>query len=492
MSNSLEGRSPFLSKYMLEWAPRLPDKEKINGLNTKFILRELAKKYSLTQLYKQPKRGFEVPLRDWVENDLKENIYDRLSSDNSYSRSFVNKNFINKLLNNPKSFAREKRAKILWNLYSLEVWHNSFIQTTTNKIKDIQITKKVNKINVLFLTTGLGLGGAERVVLDICKNINKSIFEVSVIGVSSQKNMLDNFHQNQIHAYALNYKKTISKFFNSIIEISRHIKNHNIKIIHAHMFHTLVIASFLKLFNQKLRVVFTPHNSFYSMQIRRLILWILKPFRDIDTVFSKSAVSFFHKGSPAIIPNGIDINDYLKTNKDLTIQSFTFIVIGRLELMKNHRFLIDEISKLKDYDFKVKIVGSGVLEDLLKKQVSFLKLGHKIEFLGSRNDVPLLLNQSDCLLLPSLWEAFPIVLLEAAASDIPVITTPVGSISSFVDYESGYVVELNSFRNAMIEVMTNRKEARMKSNILHKKVKSNYHISDIVKQYESIYLKIVK
>ena len=88
MSNSLEGRSPFLSKYMLEWVPKLPDKEKINGLKTKFILRDLAKKYSLDQIYNQPKRGFEVPLRDWVENDLKENIYDRLGSQNSYSNNY--------------------------------------------------------------------------------------------------------------------------------------------------------------------------------------------------------------------------------------------------------------------------------------------------------------------------------------------------------------------------------------------------------------------
>jgi len=126
MSNSLEGRSPFLSKYMLEWVPKLPDKEKINGIKTKFILRDLAKKYSLNQIYNKPKRGFEVPLRDWVENDLKENIYDRLGN-NSYSQSFVSRKFINNLLQNERTFSREKRAKILWNLYSLEVWYSNFL-----------------------------------------------------------------------------------------------------------------------------------------------------------------------------------------------------------------------------------------------------------------------------------------------------------------------------------------------------------------------------
>jgi glycosyltransferase involved in cell wall biosynthesis len=304
--------------------------------------------------------------------------------------------------------------------------------------------------------------------------------------------MLINFHQNKIHTYALNYKKTINKFLNSIVEISRHIKNHNVDIIHAHMFHTLIIASLLRLFNPRLKVVFTPHNSFQKMNIRRFILWLLKPFRDIDTVFSKSAVMFFHKNSPAVIPNGINITDYLNINKSTTLKPFTFIVIGRLEFMKNHQFLINEISRLSEYDFIVKIVGSGLLEDSLKKQVSVLKLDHKIQFLGSRDDVPLLLGQSDCLLLPSLWEAFPIVLLEAAASNIPVVTTPVGSITSFVDNECGYVIKLKNFRRAMIEVMNNPKDAKIKSNKLHKKISSNYQITDIVKQYESIYHKIIK
>ena len=159
--------------------------------------------------------------------------------------------------------------------------------------------------------------------------------------------------------------------------------------------------------------------------------------------------------------------------------------------MKNHQFLINEISKLKEYDFLLKIVGSGILQDSLKKQVSLLKLDHKIEFLGSRDDVPLLLSQSDCLLLPSLWEAFPIVLLEAAASNIPVVTTPVGSISSFVDNECGYVTKLENFRSSMLEVMNNPEDAKIRSSKLYKKISSQYHIANIVKQYESVYHKII-
>ncbi len=124
MANSLEGRSPFLSKLMLELAPTLNDNFKIKGGKTKVILRELAKKYLSKSLINQKKRGFEVPLMKWVESDLRDNIFDRINK-NCYSATFIEWNFIDKLLNKKLKVSNEKRAKILWNLYCLEVWKAS-------------------------------------------------------------------------------------------------------------------------------------------------------------------------------------------------------------------------------------------------------------------------------------------------------------------------------------------------------------------------------
>jgi asparagine synthase (glutamine-hydrolysing) len=121
MSNSLEGRSPFLSKHMLEFAPQLSNKLKIKGTNTKYILRELSKKYLPLELITQPKRGFEVPLKSWIKNDLKENVFEALNN-NSYASDFIEQSFITDILENKINVSEEKRAKILWNLYCLEIW----------------------------------------------------------------------------------------------------------------------------------------------------------------------------------------------------------------------------------------------------------------------------------------------------------------------------------------------------------------------------------
>jgi len=123
MANSLEGRSPFLNKELLEYAPGINDRFKIKGSTTKYLLRQLAKKYLPKELINQPKRGFEIPLKNWVENELKEIIFDYISDKNALHRQYIDQRFMNDLLNNAVKIAGEKRAKILWTVFSMEVWY---------------------------------------------------------------------------------------------------------------------------------------------------------------------------------------------------------------------------------------------------------------------------------------------------------------------------------------------------------------------------------
>ncbi len=123
MANSLEGRSPFLCKELLEYAPGMNDNFKINGSTTKYLLRQLSKKYLPSELVNQPKRGFEIPLKSWVGHELKEVVFDYVGAANAISRTFFKAGFLNNLLNNNIKMPAEKRAKILWSLLSLEIWY---------------------------------------------------------------------------------------------------------------------------------------------------------------------------------------------------------------------------------------------------------------------------------------------------------------------------------------------------------------------------------
>jgi asparagine synthase (glutamine-hydrolysing) len=125
MANSLEVRSPFLSSSLIDITPRIKDEYKINGVKTKFLLRELAKKYLPNELINAPKRGFEVPLTSWVDNELKDNILD--SFKNGYHLNYLDKSDIDKIINNKITISKNKRAKILWSIFSLNIWHKNCV-----------------------------------------------------------------------------------------------------------------------------------------------------------------------------------------------------------------------------------------------------------------------------------------------------------------------------------------------------------------------------
>jgi asparagine synthase (glutamine-hydrolysing) len=134
MAHSLEGRSPFLSKELLEFAPGLSDDYKINGLNTKHILRDLSRKYLPEDLISQPKRGFEIPLKNWVDNQLKDVINDYLLSADALYPSIIRRKFVLDLLSNRVKISDEKRAKILFDVFALEVWYKNISRSNFSDV----------------------------------------------------------------------------------------------------------------------------------------------------------------------------------------------------------------------------------------------------------------------------------------------------------------------------------------------------------------------
>lgn len=123
MACSLEGRSPLLSREILEYVPGLPDNFKVKGTTTKYLLRKLAEKYLPQELINQPKRGFEIPLKKWIDGTLNELIADHILASDSYCRNFVEGSFINALWNRKIKTGDEKRAKMIWTLFAVEMWY---------------------------------------------------------------------------------------------------------------------------------------------------------------------------------------------------------------------------------------------------------------------------------------------------------------------------------------------------------------------------------
>ncbi len=114
-----------MSKYFLEFAPLIDKNLKIKGTTTKYILRELAKKYLPNELISAPKRGFEVPLTKWVNSELNEMIREYLKK--GFSANFIDKKVIQNVIDKKINIPEDKRAKILYQLFCLELWYENSI-----------------------------------------------------------------------------------------------------------------------------------------------------------------------------------------------------------------------------------------------------------------------------------------------------------------------------------------------------------------------------
>lgn len=345
----------------------------------------------------------------------------------------------------------------------------------------------MKKINVLQLITGLGIGGAEKVVYDISINIDKDKFNNYVVSLSKQNDMLKEFIDSGISVISLNKKKSLVDLFCMFIRLVKFVYEKDIDVIHAHMSHSIIVATLLKITKPKIKIITTSHSLKMESLCREIFLYIFKFLRFKDILFSKRMVRFFYIKDYEILPNGIDISRYSINKKKNN--RFTFISIGRLEEVKNHKDIIRIAHEMKDrFDFELQIVGDGTLRCELQKLIDELGLNDNVKLLGFRKDIPLLLNQAHCFLLPSLWEGMPIVLLEAAASCLPIISTPVGGIKDFLDDTNATLSSIADFKQEMIKMINNYDAYLVKANKLYLKVKNEYSIKAIVERHERIYL----
>lgn len=143
-----------------------------------------------------------------------------------------------------------------------------------------------------------------------------------------------------------------------------------------------------------------------------------------------------------VVLHGIDPSIYRKTTKEtakklLGIPQGAFVVgfIGRLCKQKGIIYLLAAIERIaKDHgDVVFVIAGTGPLDEMLHQFLAEKSLTSVVKILGFRQDIPDIVNAFDVMLMPSLWEGFGLVLIEAMSAGVPCIATRVSSIPEIVE-----------------------------------------------------------
>ena len=121
MYSSLENRSPFLDEEIYHLANSLPQEMKINKKRGKYVLKNILSNYIPEKLFNRPKKGFSIPIGDWLKNELKDWANDLLDTTNIKKYEFLNSSLINQYWTTHKSNSHNHSKKI-WNVITLLSW----------------------------------------------------------------------------------------------------------------------------------------------------------------------------------------------------------------------------------------------------------------------------------------------------------------------------------------------------------------------------------
>jgi asparagine synthase (glutamine-hydrolysing) len=122
MLTSLECRSPFLSKDIWDFTNQLPEKYLINGFEKKYILKESFKKYFPKNFFNNPKKGFGVPVGDWLRTILRQELLFYIDKEFIQKQSIFNYNYINNLVKDHLNQNKDNTFKV-WTFYCFQKWY---------------------------------------------------------------------------------------------------------------------------------------------------------------------------------------------------------------------------------------------------------------------------------------------------------------------------------------------------------------------------------
>lgn len=127
MAASIEARVPFLDVPFIDWAMRVGHEHKIRGLEGKVLLKRLARTLLPVEVVDRPKVGFTVPLSPWFRGELRELLGDTLLSSRCLQRGWFEAAAVRTAVDDHLS-GRRDRARELWTLLTLELWHRAWIE----------------------------------------------------------------------------------------------------------------------------------------------------------------------------------------------------------------------------------------------------------------------------------------------------------------------------------------------------------------------------
>lgn len=310
-------------------------------------------------------------------------------------------------------------------------------------------------VRVLHVVVNMNRGGAETLIMNLYRNIDKS--KVQFDFLTSKSGVFDEeikemggrvFRVPYISDTGLfQYKKSIELFF----------KQHNrYRIVHSHLdkMSGMVLRAAEKA-GIPIRIAHSHNTKSEGGMAARLFKWYAGRMIHSSATHhyacsAAAAAWLFRKQArqAVILKNSIETERFsfspsvgrqMKQNLNIDNQTTVLGHVGRFCLQKNHMFLLEMYAALvkKQPNTVLLLVGDGPLRPKIEMKIKELNLEEKVRVLGIREDIPDLLQAMDVFIFPSIHEGLPVTLIEAQSSGLPCIVSD--KVSAEADLGNGLV-----------------------------------------------------
>lgn len=359
---------------------------------------------------------------------------------------------------------------------------------------------------ILQLVTGLQVGGAERVVLNLARGLARSEFKVIVVALNDERGLLDIIDTTGLDVRFLSMPKSAHGFIAAAKALAGIIATEDVRLIHAHLAHALMLATALKLrmtldpTNRRRRpgLVFTSHSYAGFTGGWRTFIRATRRFRDADVLLAPDQHPGFNARDSVLIPNGVGSCAYRAKpagrDVDATREGPALLSIGRLSEPKNFGALIDAFDRWvragAPQTASLRIAGEGPLRGDLQRQIDRLGLGARVRLLGLRDDIAALLASADAFVMSSHFEGLPLVALEAGAAGVPVIAPAVGGLPWLLGDGCGRLVSPVDLPDAFARLAVDPASFQADAERLHRKVRDSFSIESCVDAHIALYRRL--
>lgn len=370
------------------------------------------------------------------------------------------------------------------------------------------------KIKILHVIDSLGIGGMERVVIDVANGLDPARFEQVVCCLSRRGEAADQLLDG-VRCIDLGKGDKADRLMP--LKLAGVIRRERPDIVHSQSW-SGVDTALAKLMTPGVKLVHSEHGRNYPHWRKQPLMRRLARrgvYQLADAVFAISAeVRDFYAGQtgfPAgrmkVIHNGIDVRrideaDASGIREELGIapDDFVFGTVARLDLTKDTITLMRAFAAVtlprRDPKLKLLIVGDGEERSRLEEFVKMLSLNRAVIFTGMRRDVPQLLKAMDVFTLSSVSEGMPLTVLEAMAAQLPVVATEVGALPELVEEgKTGFLVPIRhavAMADKLEEFLANRQLAKSFGEAARQKVEREFALEQMLRSYAELYQSVLQ